>query len=233
VAKVKKGLPVPPKALLFELEYVAVPGRKLYYETLKSVLADKGIALTTALFSRLCVGRPARLFVPQILKMAKKERVSEPKLTEEVKQAMAACFAGAALKPNPALKKLMKAALDDKLRLGAVTCLDEGLAASLITQLGMTELGVRVLPAACDERHAPTVDSWLKLAKNLYVSPACCVAVGTTAVSCRAALAAHMRCVALLDAFTSFQDFGGCDYVVASLDEIPSADIFALLEPKS
>ena len=60
----------------------------------------------------------------------------------------------------------------------------------------------------------------LKIAKAMSKSPRVCIALVSSMASCKSALSAGMRCVALPDAFTSFQDFGGADVVYEHGDEV-------------
>jgi beta-phosphoglucomutase-like phosphatase (HAD superfamily) len=97
-------------------------------------------------------------------------------------------------------------------------------------KLGLDEKGTVVLSNGSQDKHLPSSDSWLKLAKSMKVPASCCVVIASSSRACKAALSAGMRCVALPDKFTSFQDFGGADFVLESLDGDVAGRIIGLLD---
>jgi hypothetical protein len=50
-------------------------------------------------------------------------------------------------------------------------------------------------------------------------------------MACKTALSAGMRCVVVPNNFTEFEDFGGSDYVLDSLDGGVLEEVFDLMDP--
>ncbi|MEI6971057.1 MAG: hypothetical protein WCL44_06015, partial [bacterium] len=83
--------------------------------------------------------------------------------------------------------------------------------------------------AAPEADNFPTADAWLKLAKAVAVAPQGCVVITTNQESCMAALSGGMKPVAIPDAFTAFQDFGGADLLVDKFNDEAIEAIVALM----
>jgi beta-phosphoglucomutase-like phosphatase (HAD superfamily) len=201
------------------------------FETVKDVMKGKGIELTPAVFARYCLCRAPRDFVGPVLKWGDKPRLSETKLVEEITERIDAQFADTGLKLDPALKKLLKAAAERTVQIGALSSLPRPAAETLAANLDLAPMKVQILALASESRCFAGAEGWSKLAKLISVPALACVAIATSAVSCRSAVAARIHCIALPNALTSFQDFGGSDYVVETLDDLKSGDVFHLLEP--
>ncbi len=214
--------------LLFELENLAVAGRKITFDVLKSLLADKDIEINPALFSRYCLRSAPQQYVPVLLDVLDRKKVSAPKVAAEVTAGINVSLEDNRIKTNPALSKILAKAKAKGLEIGALTGLDEAVADKLMDRLGLKELNVTLYCAEPCDREFPTADAWLKLAKSMSIPQVLCTALSTGATSCKAALSAGMRCAVLPDEFTSFQDFGGADLVVDEFNDKALARIVAL-----
>jgi len=219
----------PGRAVLFDLENVAVQGHQLLYNTLGEVLAGKKVKLTQPLFSRFCLDATLYECVCGLLTFEDKKGVRRDKLVAQVGERLKARLTAGDLKLDPALAGLLKAASARGILSGALSCLDPETAEKLAGDLGLSEMGVSLLPAGCENNNGPGADGWLKLARKMSVQPALCGVIASSAWPCKTALAAGMRCVALLNKFSSFQDFGGADLVVEALDDVAEG-LFELLE---
>ena len=220
---------VPQGALLFELENIAVKGRQIIYDVLKSVLADKGIELTPNTFSRYCLCPSVKHFLPALLACAKKTQLSENKLLREITEGIRLSFTDDTLKLDSGLAKILKTAGEQQIRMGVLSSLDKEMALQLATKLGLVDMRVNVLSYSCEDKNFPRADAWLKLAKNLSVPPPMCLVLATSATACKSALSAGMRCVIVPDKFTAFQDFSGADCIVDTLNDNTVENIFTLL----
>jgi beta-phosphoglucomutase-like phosphatase (HAD superfamily) len=223
----------PPEwAVLFELENIASDGRRLLFERLKKALADKETKLSPASFSRFMVDARIKDGVAGLIRAMGRKRVSEEKFTEvlmaEIENDL--LTRGASL-PAP-LSKLLAGARDRGIPLGAWSGLSGHGAAQLAEKLGLTALGVRVVSRDGDNREIPTPDGWLRVASAVGMSPRRCLVLTTSAGSCRAALDAAMRCAVIADAFTSFQDFGGADFVTDAFNAETVSGLLALVGPR-
>lgn len=224
---VQKG---PQLALLVELENLAVGGRGIVFDVLRTVLADKGITLRPSMFSRYCIHRSPAQYLPAILKLADKTRLSDEKLAGEILEGVSLSMADGGNKLNAGFTALLDAAEKAGMMIGFLSCCSEETSSALLGRLGVDQETATVLTCCGDTKHDPTPDAWLKLAKQLGVPPRQSIAVTTSSLSCKAALSAAMRCVAVPDDYTEFQDFGGADMVLDELTSEVATPILALLE---
>ena len=218
-------------AVLFELEYVAVPGRRIMFDVLKSVLADKGADITPILFSRHCLHAPISATLDQLLKTVGKTRLSARKLAADIAEGIRLSLADGGTKLNPGLSRLLDAAGERGMRAGALSGLSEAAAAEMAGNLGLVERGVHVVTDSAEDHPFPTPDSWSKLARETKTNPWNCLAVASSEVGCRSAVSAGMKCVVLPDEYTDFQDFGGADFVTSSLDAETIKAVLDVMEP--
>jgi beta-phosphoglucomutase-like phosphatase (HAD superfamily) len=233
LAKKKTEESGPRRALLFELENLAVDGHHLVYEAVRTVLKDRSIELTPGIFSRYCVCRPPRIFAPILLKNAGKERVSADKLCSEMTAAISEAFKNRSHKINSSLKGLMIAAAERNVLLGALSRLDGAASEQLAEHLELGSLGVRTLAQTRESQASGSGgEGWAALCRMLLVRPGRCVVLVTSASSARAAQAARLRCVAIPSGFTAFQDFGGADCVLPSIEDVRIDELIALMESK-
>jgi beta-phosphoglucomutase-like phosphatase (HAD superfamily) len=217
-------------AILFELENVAMGGRQMVFDVLKKELAGKGIKLTPPLFSRYCLAQSFSHGVGELLESGGKGRMSEEKLASHVVDEVKSVLLNESVTVAPGVKKLLKRAAAKGVAVGALSCFDSNTARQLLGKLKLEGEISAVLPYACDEKNHPSADAWLKLARNLSMTSGVCVAVATSAISAKAALTSSMKCVAVTDPFTRYQDFGGADCVADALDDPVLDTIFSLLD---
>ena len=204
------------RALVFELDNVAVAGRDLKFHALSSALKPHRVELRASAFTSYCQARSQREGLVGLLQAAGKPDALDA-LLESVRRAESAAFADAKLELRPECAALLKMARKLQVRLGALTALDAAAAESLMRQLGLAEMGIAVqsVPAAWRGFRA---EHWVQLAQKIAVPPRRCVAVTTQATSCRAALATRMRCCAQTDRFTGHQDYSGADLIGDTID---------------
>lgn len=229
----KKEPAQPPEwAMLLELENIASDGRRLLFERTKKALADKETKLSAGSFSRFIVDARLKAGLNALVKAMGKKRVSEDKLAELLMSELEnELLTKAASLPSP-LSKLLAGVRDRGIPLGAWSGLSSHAAAQLAEKLGLTGFGVRVVTLDGEGREVPTPEGWLKLASAMSMSPRRCLALVTSAGSCRSALAAGMRCAVITDSFTAFQDFGGADFVADAWSADTVAGLLALVGPR-
>lgn len=226
-AEVKVSIPTAKKALLFELESMAIKGRKILRDVLKKALADRKIDAKPGVLQGCCLNLSVKESVPHLLKLSQQKRLSPDKLVTEVEKMLADSLANPSIKMDKALDKMLKLARDRAMELGVLTAMDEKIARDLMDRLGLTGMGARLFAYPVEGRVFPTADAWLKLAKVVRTSPSLCYVLATSSASCKAALSGGMRCVAVPDEFTAYQDFTGADYVVDDLSDIPTGTLFS------
>lgn len=217
-------------SIFLELENTAANGRRLMYEAMKTVLADKGMVLTEVMFSRYCLEMPVKQFVPKFLNTIGKPGLVPEKLAQEILAAYRAAFNGGGAKLNNGVQKLLKLAAERDVKVGFISCFDADTARKTAAALGLGDLGPALYPCYFEDKGCPGSDAWLMLARNVNARLPHIVAVPTSGVSCKCALAAGMRCVAVPDRFTSFHDFSGVDFVFDEFNKETVDSIFSVLE---
>jgi len=216
------------RAVLFELETLVAGSRKLLHDILKRALAAKGVELTPVLFSRYCLNASPRQFLPALLATQGKKAEAEG-MVQDITDKLAAAVAEAAPATPAGLPLLIRKAQGNGLRVGTLSALSEDGAKALIDKAGLQAFSPALFVQNANDKHFPSADAWLKLAKALNVAPRLCVAITTSAGAAKAALSAGMRCVVIPDSSTGFQDFSGADYVANELNEAAANDIVKTL----
>ena len=213
-------------AMLVELDNVAIPGRKMVYNILKKLLAERDAELTPMLFMHYCIGCCPKTYLPGLLAVMDKKRLSADKMAAELSQAYAESLVTSNLTAPKSLMKLLGKAKDKGLVIGALSGFDEEVATKLLCKLGFDEFHTHLMcvPSATE---FPSADAWLRLAKKVGVTRARCTALVSSSHSARSALSGGMRCVAVPDEFTSHQDFGGTDMVLAEITDSAINNIMA------
>jgi beta-phosphoglucomutase-like phosphatase (HAD superfamily) len=203
----------PPRAVLFELETAAVPGRQVFFDVMKSTLAAKDVEMSLPLFARFYLEAAGSSFPANILAEQGKGRVSDAKLIEEINANTAAALLKKDLAPDPTFVDALTKARKKGVLVGAVGLFDEKTGTGCLGKFGLGELCDQVMSCRGGVCHTFTDETWINMARALDVKPTACVAVSSSARSSRAAVVAGMGSVAVADAFTEYQDFGGADFV--------------------
>ena len=217
------------KALLFELDNVALSGRELVYDILSGILEEKGVDFTIGQFCQYCLHAPVKSFIPTLLSNCGRTRLSEEKLIAEINESVKLMFVDGKIKLNKGMGEVIDAAIADGAQIGALSGFDDKTTAKIMDKLALDKKGADTLSNGSEGKNLPSTDAWLKLAKTMNVAPSCCVVIASSARSCKAALSAGMRCAVLPDKFTSFQDFSGADRILDSLDKDAVDSIIGLL----
>jgi beta-phosphoglucomutase-like phosphatase (HAD superfamily) len=214
------------QAVLFELENIAVRGRKIAFDVIKSVLADHNVELTPPMYSRYCLQSTPNRYLKKLLSDGKN---AHDKIAEEIQQGIKLSLTDGGLKINKDLQALLDNKDIQRAAIGAISVSGEETARQMMEKLGLLEKNVACLASEGGEDY-PRADQWLKLSRRVQVDPSCCVALASSAASCHSALSAGMLCVVVPDDFTGFQDFGGADLVTDRLDQDTVTQILELLD---
>lgn len=220
-----------PYALLFELEGVAIEARKAEFEVLQSLLREQHVKVTPFHFVKHCLNTSPLQYLPVLLEQLGSRKISAEKLAGEINSGMALYLASREAALKPSLKKILSAAAERDMPVAMLTSIKASTAESLMTQLGMKEWNVRLFDFEQADRIFPRADCWLKIAKALSRTPRQCLAVAGSMISTKAALSAGMRCVAVPDEFTVFQDYSGADMVLESDADFNARELLDLLCP--
>lgn len=207
----------PIAGLILDLDNVALDGHALLYDALKNALKGKDLSLTLVQFSRLCLSRSIDAFMPDLLDDLGKKQLSATKLAGQVADDFLKALCGDGVKLPGGIKKLLGAARTKGFALGAVSTLNEKDAQALADQLGLTAMGV-TLQVGEGPGDGLDIEDWECMAQALNLPTAACVAIVADAAASRLVLAAGMNGVVKPSATTTFQDFGGVDMIVDTLD---------------
>jgi putative hydrolase of the HAD superfamily len=223
----------PTIALLFELENLGFQGRKVVFDVLKSVLADKSMQLTPVLFSRFCVNTPVETALPRLLDALGHPRVSAERLVPDIVQGIRASMTDNTPKPTPAMVSLLKKAVEKGYSIGAVSDMDYDAASVVFAKLDIGEPEEGALITVESETGTGDALSWRCAARALEAVIPSCMALVSSSRAAHAAVAAGMRCVAFPDHYTAFQDFGGVDRIIDTLDDAAVSGVLDLLAVRS
>jgi beta-phosphoglucomutase-like phosphatase (HAD superfamily) len=223
-------LPPPKKALLFELEYFIGPCRRFYSEAIKAALAERDIRLSPSLFVKQCLYPPVKSFTPALLDLGKKKHLSSDKIAQNIVDEVIARLMKNCHKDSAAIRELVTAALAKGHPVAAISCFSQPVVNQLTAELQWPPSSIKIMSLSESGKDLPGLESWLRLAHDISTPPSRCLVLTASARACRAALAAHMRCVAVPDEFTGFQDYSGSDFVFDKLDRSSLQNILTLLE---
>ncbi len=228
-SKVAKDAKNVKPCLVFELETVAFNGGQAMYEVAEAAFKARELQLTPEIFIRFNLSHPTpRVLQHMATAMAINANNIEAMSAEIVEQWQQKLAQTA---PNLVVAKLLGDAAKQGIPLGAVTTLPEELASGLIKALALNvEVALVKLPTVGGNSR-PRQEFWVKLARQMQVAPAQCVALVGSAITAQAAVMAGMHVVALPNAFNAFQDFGGADMVFEKPESLPLDEIMALTAP--
>lgn len=211
VKQESEGCPV---AVLFELETVAVDGRKIVCDILTKEM--KGTKISA---SRVCqeLVHPAHEAAVQGLF----DRLGVKGLSSaDLAATFTARLMKADVKLEPGFEKLLKAFRKHGVVVGALSGLPEESAQLLMARLGLEASGVKLFTFKPSEKHFPRADFWLKMCKVLGKPFRAGVVMASSMMACKSVLAAGMRCIAIPDSCTACQDFSGVDVVVDKWEDV-------------
>ncbi|NKB23260.1 MAG: HAD hydrolase-like protein [Kiritimatiellae bacterium] len=224
----EKTLEGSPFALFFELDGV-VHARKATFEVFSSLLNEQNIKLTHSQFAKYCHHASPYYYLPELLEQVGAKKISADKLADDVMSGVATHLTSKEAVLADGFEKILKYATREGIRLGALSALPGSTAKSLMAQHQFNDMGAELFTFEGNNSVFPRADMWLKMAKQTSRSPQSCIVFSTSTISCKSALSANMRCVAVPDEFTNFQDFGGSDMIVDSYQEIDPQKLFDLI----
>lgn len=219
----------PTAALLFELENIGFQGRQVVFDVFKSVLADKDMQLKPVHFSRCCVDASIEAAVPQLLEILNHPRMSAEKLVPDIVQGIRSSLSDNTPKSPAALATLLEKARAKGYQIGVVSDLDAEAAALLYGKLNIGDPADGAVVSAESEMGTGDSLAWKTAARALGAPIPSTVVLATSNRSARAAVAAGMRCLAIPDAYTSFQDFGGADRILDGLTDSTAEEILSIM----
>ena len=216
------------EVLFFELEYVAVNGRQLVFETLKQVMKTKDIDVTPALFSRCgLTPRPGKAIQLMIADSGRNLTTAD-QLAEQAEGLLGKAFAEKAVL-NKDLPAIIKAAQGMNIQVVALSAWPEATASELMKKTGLAEMGVDLVAMDSVDPIFLRADHWLRILKQRGQEEIPAIAIVASRAACKGALTAGATCIALPDAYTAFEDFTGAKVVLDTLGDLPAKELLSLV----
>ncbi len=219
-----KTAAAPQSALVFEFDDIALGARAIRYEILKGIFGEQGIAFPEPLFVRNCLQSLPHVYLPTLVDAlqytsASAEQVAKRLVGETTSRLMQK---DASVRAD--LVPWLDAAHSHGFNVVGVSILPS--AESIAQHLDFARWNTRLVVASPNDKTLQQTDLWLRAAKAAERNPKNCLAIVSSAESAKGALAAGMNVLAVPDAFTDFQDFGGANAVCDSLKDITPSNLF-------
>lgn len=216
------------EVLFFELEYVAVNGRQLMFDTLKQVMKSKDIEVTSALFARCgLTPRPGKA-VQTMIESSGRNLSTGDQLAEQAESLLAKALAEKAVL-NKELPALIKAAQERNIQVVALSAWPEAAAKELMKKTGLDTLGVDLVAMDSVDPIFPRADHWLRILKQRGQENIPLITIVASRAACKGALTAGATCIALPDAYTAFEDFTGAKVVLETLADMSAQELLDLV----
>ena len=220
-----------PYALLFEFENLVLPGRKAAFDVLKSIISDQGGKLDEALFSRFCIDAPLDVAIPNLLEALNAKRASIEKLEEDLNSGVLMHLSSPQATIQDGFKDFASQAAERGMATALMSNFNQDDVEGLLVKHGIKDLAPQFFTYNDGKGLLSRADAWLKAAKGLERNPQNCLVFVSSQGACKSALSAGMNCIVVPDAFTSYQDFSGADYVVEALSDLNVGDILSTFCP--
>ncbi len=211
-------------ALIFEFDHLVAHVRQAAFDVLRSIFEEQDLQVVH--FSRVGLqGTPIEAVERLQEKLGVKKGTAR-KVAEEVINGIQMHLESGMVQVTDALRNVLVAARDRDYKILGLTSLPPNPRDALSERLDLSGLGIELVPFGVKYEAYPRADAWLKVCKEQHVAAPISLALTTSMASTKAALTAGLRCIAVTDVFTDFQDFGGAHAVVGTAKEI---DILSLL----
>ncbi len=197
------------KGLIIEWDFVALDGVSRLFKACAEVLKDSNVELTQALFASKLLGNNLASGLAAIAGVAD----GEP-LAEKVQEIYLSGLADVADSPRKEVLALAKDMMDRGLKICIVTELSADFVQPMLADIGLANAAVisDATSTVCGFGHA----TWARVPHELKLAEQMGVALVASNASLKGAMAANLGTIAVPAAETSFQDFGGADYVADS-----------------
>ena len=204
------------RAVIVELDFAALNGAELLFQTAKKVFAAHGVELTDKLEAIHLAGGSYQGAIAELYATLGKKG-DAAKLAKELDDAFKAVLAEKAPAAVDAqFKAFVKALVDKEVKVIVDTRAPvEAVAAALAPDFGEA---VTVYAEPSLTYGSIKWDAWLRACRANKVHQSLTVAVTGSGFGVRAALVAGLSAVAVQNKRTEYQDFGGADAVVDKLD---------------
>jgi beta-phosphoglucomutase-like phosphatase (HAD superfamily) len=216
--------------LFFELETVALNGRKLAFDASVAAFEKKSIEITFQMFVKHGLGATPQTYVSQLMAAAGKAGAGTKLLEEEIRKVVFDGLKSADF--DKCLLKLISEAQKRDIRVFAVSSLPQEQAEELFVAHKLADKGVELYTTEEVGAEFPRTETWLTLSRNMELEPRACITLTSSRNACKGALTADMVGIACPDEFTSFDDFSGAHFVLDAIGDMKPAELIdAVLMP--
>lgn len=223
--------PRSPYAVLFELEGVAANVRRAEYDALCNLITDGTTPMNVLLYARHCLNRSPAAYLKELLAVLGSKSKDISGLAKEIQNGTSIFLTSDEATLNSQVAAVLEEALSRHMGVLVVTGLPESLAKAALQKWGAPYDRLKVISHATPERRSPDLDDWLRMAKAVALPARQCVALASSQLAVKSALSAGLRCIAVPDEFTSFQDFSGADAVLDAESDWPAAELLETVAP--
>lgn len=219
------------RAMVMELESVAVPTRRVVFEAVRDALSDQGIRFDEAAMIRHGLHAVPDHMVADLAAAHGLKPAVARDLSQRLNKAVLRHFTSPGVAMMLGLNRLLDAARSLGAVIGLVSWQEEPAAQALIERAGLSRWNPLLACFPNPDHEFPGTDTWLRLLKTLGRQPQDSVALCNTHAGCRSALTAGMRVVVVPDEFTLHQDFCGADAIAYHIDEAKPEMLFGEVLP--
>ncbi len=231
--EVKTEITLADFALFFELEYVLVKARENMFRQVAESMSKWGKTLTVPEYSRYCLYPLPKHFVPKLSGAYGLTQEQIGKWASELEAGRMNYLTSPGLLIHQGMKTLIDAARARGLPVCALSTLTPSQTQTLLGNAGLTNAGIEMFCCEDVDASFPRADTWMKMARELNKSSRRCVVFAASSRACKAALSSGMRAVAVPDAYTGFQDFGGVEMILDDEKNWKPDEIIPFLYPIS
>lgn len=216
------------EVLFFELETIATTGRAAMFDAVKKVMKSKDVDVTTGLFAKCGITARPGAAIQAMIADSGRNLTTGDQLTTQAETAVKKVFADSA-ELNADLPALIKEAQANKIQVVAISAWPKNVAEALMSKLGLDAMGVELEALDSTDAVFPRADHWLRLLKQRDQDTIPLIAIVSSRNACKGALTAGATCIAVPDAYTSFEDFAGAKVVLDKLGDMPVAELIELV----
>lgn len=209
-------------ALIFEFDHLVADIREASYQVLQSIFDD--VDLTPIHYSRFCLSEGPHKTIDKLQTGLGVKKGQPKKVSEELVSGIKMHLDSGNVQVSDELRNVVVEARERGMKVLGLTAIPIQARDALADRLDLSGLGIELVPFGTDLEPAPRADSWLKLTKELEIKGPNSISLTTSMQAAKSSLTAGVPSVAVPDRFTSFQDFGGCQAVVESLEEVKLSD---------
>lgn len=208
------------RTFIMDLEGVAVPTRRVMFETLRAVLSEQGIAFDESAMIRHGVASPPKRMVAGIANHYGLKAAAQTGLLSKVTKALDAHFKSGAVSMALGLDRLLNAVRDAGGAMGILSWQSEEAARAVSERIGLVRWDPMVFAGSDGDREFPGVEIWANAIQKMGRGRLASTALCGSGFAVKSALAAGLRVVAAPDEFTSHQDYSGADALVDHIGDV-------------